>query len=439
MNAEGLTKRHQLDGGPDGDPVRSPAVPRFLTDISPLREFRDFRYVWTGQVVNQFGSQLTLIALQKQLFDLTDSKLELGLLGAAQLVPLVASSVVGGTVADTFDKRRILLITQLLMALCSVGLALNGLALNGHGGRPHVWPIFVLAALNAAVVGCDWPTRQAMVPAIVGPEKLESAIALNIMMFNIAMVFGPLVAGVLISASGVRAAYVVDSVTYLWCFAMISRIRPVKPRQGGAGVSLASIKEGFRYLGTQRLLQATFVADLNAMIFGMPRVLFPPMAKEVFKGGARTLGLLNSAPAIGALIAGLGSGWFGRVRRQGRAVIVCIVVWGIAIAGFGAVPWLWAAVVCLVVAGGADMVSAVYRSSISQKTATDEMRGRMSAIFISVVRGGPLVGDFEGGVVAQIGGTQFSAVSGGLACVVFMALIARVYPELRTYTNDLSK
>ena len=265
---------------------------------------------------------------------------------------------------------------------------------------------------------------------------LEAAIALNIMMFNIAMVFGPMVGGVLIKASGVELAYWVDAATYGWAFVMMSRMRSVKPLGGGVGVSVEAIKDGFRYVRKHRLLQSTFVADLNAMVFGMPRVLFAPMATEVFRGGAGTLGLLTAAPAVGAVVAGLGSGWLGRVRRQGRAVILSIVIWGFAIAGFGLTSWLWFALLCLAVAGGADMVSAVYRSSISQNITTDEMRGRTSAIFVAVVRGGPLVGDFEGGAVAQIAGSQVSAVSGGLACVGFMGVIARAYPELRNFVKE---
>lgn len=400
---------------------------KVLLDITPLRENRDFRYVWTGQVVNQLGSQLTLLAMNAQLYGLTNSKLQLGLLGAAQLVPLLVFSMLGGTLADTYDRRKILLIGQLLMAATSVGLALN---------TNHVWPIFAIASIQAGLLGVDWPTRTATTATVLGDRHRESGFALNSLIFNFSMIVGPLLGGVAIRISGVRAAYLFDVVSYLWAFAFTTKVRPLPPVGQPAGVSLESIKDGFRYLRTQRVLQASFVADLNAMVFGMPRALFAPMAKEVFKGGAQTLGVLTAAPAVGAVVGTLVSGWLQRVVRQGRAVIICIVIWGLAIVGFGLSKSLWIAVVMLAIAGGADMVSAVFRNAISQRTATDEMRGRMSSIFIAVVRGGPLVGDYEAGQVAALTSTQFSVVSGGLACVGFMGLIALAYPELRHYRRD---
>ena len=397
---------------------------KVFLDITPLRVNRDFRLVWSGQVVNQLGSQLTLLALNAQLYALTHSKLELGLLGAAQLGPLVVCSIIGGTIADTYDRRRILLVMQLLMAVTSAGLALNS-----HS----VWPIFVLASIQAGLLGVDWPTRQATTATVVGPDSRVAAFALNSVVFNSAQVFGPLLGGLLVKLSGVRLAYGLDVVSYLWAFAFTSRMRPLPPTGKPAGVSIKAIGDGFRYLRTQRLLQASFVADFNAMVFGMPRALFAPMAFEVFKGGAGTLGILTAAPAAGALIGGFLTGWVTRIVRQGRAVIVCIVIWGLAIAGFGLSKMIWLGVLFLGIAGAADMVSAVFRNAISQDTATDEMRGRMSSIFIAVVRGGPLVGDYEAGQVAALTSTQFSVVSGGLFCVGFMGLVALAYPELRRY------
>ena len=404
---------------------------KVFLDITPLRVNRDFRFVWTGQVVNQLGSQLTLLALNAQLYALTKSKLALGLLGAAQLVPLVVCSIVGGTIADTYDRRKILLVMQILMAITSAGLALNG-----HS----VWPIFVIAAIQSGLLGVDWPTRSATTATIVGPDLRVAAFALNSVVFNSAQVFGPLLGGLLVKASGPRLAYVVDVASYLWAFTFTSLVRPMPPSGKPAGVSIAAIADGFRYLRTQRLLQSTFVADLNAMVFGMPRALFAPMAYEVFKGGAGTLGVLTAAPAVGALVGGFLTGWVSRIVRQGRAVIVCIVIWGVAITGFGFSKVLWLGVVFLGIAGAADMVSAVFRNAISQETATDEMRGRMSSIFIAVVRGGPLVGDYEAGQVAALTSTQVSVVSGGLLCVGFRALIAWLYPELRRYRiGDLAR
>jgi MFS family permease len=394
-------------------------------DTSPLRESRQFRLLYVGQVVSFFGRQLTVVASAIQIYDLTGSSLQVGLLSGAQLGPLIVCSLYGGSLADQHDRRRLLIVANLLLAATSAGLALNALL-----DAPLVWPLYVFTALSAGFSGLDSPTRSAAVPSLVRRDQIPAAAALNQVGIQVGQVLGPAAAGLVIAVSGVAAAYWIDVATFVVALGCLAMMAPMLPQGGGTKAGLRSIAEGLRYLRGERAVQGVFVIDINAMVFGMPRALFPQLASELFRGGAGTVGLLYAAPGAGALLAGLTTGWVGRVYRPGRAVLVAVAIWGAAITAFGLVSWLPLALICLAVAGGADVVSAVFRGTILQLQVPDRLRGRLSAVNIAVVTGGPRLGDLEAGSVAAATNARFSVVSGGLACVCGVAVIGRLLPEL---------
>jgi MFS family permease len=403
-------------------------VPRVLADVTPLRHSPNFRRLWLGQMVSGVGSQLTIVGVAYQTYRLTGSSLMVGLVSLVQFLPLLFGSLYGGAIADAHDRRRVLLVAQLALATTSLGLALNaGLA------HPLLWPLFVCTAASAAFQGLDLPARKAALPMIVSVDELPAANALQQVLFQLAAVVGPALAGLLIATSGLSVVYWCDVFSFGAAIAAVVMLPALVPRGGGTRAGLRSIAEGMRYLRHQRLLASTFLIDINAMVFGMPRALFPALGTGLYGGGAGTVGLLYAAPAGGALLGALMTGWVGNVRRQGRAVVVAVVVWGAAIAVFGLIPILWIGLVLLALAGAADVISAVFRNAILQTTVPERLQGRLSGVFTAVVTGGPRLGDAEAGTVAAVAGVQASVVSGGLACVAGVGAIVWKIPELWSY------
>lgn len=406
-------------------------MPKVLADITPLRESPDFRRLFLGQMVSFLGTQLVQVAVAVQVYRLTHSSLAVGLVSLAQLGPLVVGTIVGGAVADAVDRRQLLRIMQVWLALTSVGLAFNAMR-----DRPALWPLYVLSSAAAGLSGFDRPARSAAIPNIVRRDLLPAAYALWQVLLQVGGVAGPAIAGLLLARTSAATVYWVDVVTYAAAFIAVTRMRPLPPEGGGVKAGAGSILEGFRYVKANRTLQGTFVIDLNAMIFGLPRALFPALGFTFFGGGAATVGLLYAAPGAGALVAAVFTGWISGVRRQGLAVLVSVVVWGLAIAVFGLIPWLPLALVLLALAGAADVVSAVFRNTILQLTVPDAIRGRLSAMHIAVVTGGPRIGDLEAGVVAAATSNQVSVVSGGIVCALGVLAVARRYPELTRYRSS---
>jgi MFS family permease len=414
---------------PGSGPARAePARRRLFVDISPLRESRDYRLLFAGQVVSWLGRQVTVVAVPYQVFVLTKSSFAVGLVGLANLGPLVAMSLAGGAVADAVDRRKLLLVTQVLLALTSVGLAVNAML-----ARPALWPLYVLSSLAAGLQGVDLPTRNAMVPKMVGRERIPAASALGQLVMQVGLVAGPALAGLIIAQVSMASAYWLDVATFGVAIAAVLAIRPQPPEGGGTRAGVASVREGLAYLRGRRLLVSTFLIDIDAMVFGMPRALFPALGTTLYGGGAATVGLLYAAPGAGALVGALLTGWVGSVRRQGRAVIWAVLGWGAAIAVFGLVPWLPLGLALLALAGAADVISAVFRNTILQVTVPDALRGRLSSVHIAVVTGGPALGDVEAGTVAALTSPATSVVSGGVACMVGVALLHRLIPELAAY------
>lgn len=399
---------------------------KVLVDVAPIRHSRDFRLLFSGQLVSTLGTQLTAVAVPYQVYQITHSSLDVGLVSLAQLIPLVVFSMVGGVLADTHDRRRVLVVTELLMAATSTGLAVNG-----GLGHPELWPLFVLTAVSGGLAGFDRPAFNSAIPRLVPTSDLAAAYALWQVQFQIGIVVGPSVAGLILAGGGAAPVYWVDVATFVVSFLSVLGQRPQPPAPDAPSPGWRSVGEGFAYLRGRPVIQGVYLLDIDAMVFGMPRALFPALGLNFFHGGAEAVGFLYAAPGAGALIGALTTGWVNAVRRQGRAVIVAVMAWGAAIAVFGLVDVLWVAIILLAVAGWADVVSAVFRNTILQTVVPDSLRGRLSAIQIAVVQGGPRLGDLESGSVASGFGTSFSVVSGGVACVAGAALLALALPGFR--------
>jgi Transmembrane secretion effector len=405
---------------------------RLFIDLTPLRRSRDFRFLIGGELVSVLGTQLTTVAVPYQVYRLTHSSLDVGLVSLAQLFPLIAGSLLGGSVVDAMDRRRLLMVAQLLPALCSAGLALNA------DLGPALWPLFVLPAVSAGFSPLDNAGRSAIIPRLVRRSELSTANAMFQALYQFGLVVGPAVAGLLLAGAGVRFVYWMDVASFGAALLGAFLMSPQPPRDAvTARPGLRSVVEGLRYIRGRQALQGAYLIDINAMVFGMPRALFPALAAGLFGGGATTLGLLYAAPGAGALIGALTTGWVSRIRRQGLAVIVAVIVWGAAITGFGLVRWLpaalalGAALALLAVAGCADVISAVFRATIVQLAVPDALRGRLAGVQIAVVTGGPRIGDLEAGAVATGFGNTFSVVSGGLACMVGALVLAQLLPGFR--------
>lgn len=398
-----------------------------LMDLTPLRRSRDFRALIGGLGVSTLGNQLTQVAVPYQVYALTHSSLQVGMASLAQLFPLILGSLWGGSLVDSLDRRKVLLAVEALGALLSACLAVN----SDLG--PSLWPLFVFPSLSAALSGIDSAARNAMVPDMVGLRLVPAANAMFQVLFQTGSIAGPAAAGLLLAGAGVRVVYWLDVGTFAVALIAVAAISPRPP--SGAGTSRPgwrSMVEGFRFVGRSQRLQGAYLIDVNAMVFGMPRALFPALGITVFGGGATAVGLLYAAPGFGALIGAVTTGWVGRVRRQGLAVITAVVVWGLAITLFGLVRFLPLALVLLAVAGWADVISAVFRSTIIQFSGPDNMRGRLMGVQMAVVTGGPRLGDLEAGAMATAFGDTVSVVSGGLACVAGALLLARLLPGFRS-------
>jgi MFS family permease len=402
---------------------------RITVDVQPLRESRDFRLLTAGSLITGLGTQATLVALPYQVFVITGSAFLTGLIGAAELGPLVVASLFGGALADRFDRRRMLVFCQI--ALVAIAAAL---AVAAATGPPPIWILFVLAAAMAGASAIERVVRSATVPNTVSNESLPAAISLTYGLYQLTQVAGPAVGGVLIALSSLTVPYSVDAVSCLGMAGAALMMSPQPPLAVAAHEPvLRSIRSGLAYLRKLPAVTAGFVMDLSAMTFGMPRALFPVLSLTVYHAGAAGTGLLYAAVAAGSTIAALTTGWMSHARRLGRIALVAVAFWGIFIALAGLVNTLWPAAILFALAGAADSVSAVCRSTMMQVLTPDRMRGRISSVFSLVVAGGPRLGDVESGTVAALVTPAFSVVSGGLICLASVGLVALGFPQLAAY------
>ena len=401
-----------------------------LPDTAPLRESRSFRLLWIGQLISLSGSQLRLVALPYQIFLLTGSSLAVGLIGVFQAVPLLLLSLFGGVIADAVDRRRLLLITQ--TGLAAVSLAL---AIATQSGFASVPLLYVLTATGACFSALDNPTRASLAPTLVERRLIRAAMALNQTIFQFALVVGSVLAGIVIARFGLAGAYWLDVGSFGASFIAVWMMRTPPRAPTERQPVVRSLVEGIRYLGATRILLATMSLDFLATFFGSPRALFPYYADRVFHVGPEGLGLLYASMGAGALVAAVASGWTARVQRQGWTILVAVAVWGLSIALFGVLDerMFVLALVLLAIANGADAVSSIFRGTILQTVVPDALRGRLNAINIMFVLGGPQLGQFESGAVAALWSPVASVVTGGVACVASVFAVAAWIPEIARY------
>jgi predicted MFS family arabinose efflux permease len=408
-------------------------LPKIAVDLSALRASRDLRLLVLGNWVTGLGTQAALVALPFQIYEQTRSAFLTGLLGAVELVPLVTFALVGGAFADRFDRRRLLLLDQIALILCATALAL----LIWRHGDPPLAGLYVLGGLLAGFGAVQNVGRSAIVPNLVDPAHLRSALAVNFGLFQLTLVVGPAVGGVLIGLLGTGAVLAIDAVS---CLAMVAALIPMAPQppqsSGERPPVRRSIAEGLRFVRTKEALMGSFAIDLVAMTFGMPRALFPVLAVSVYHAGPEGTGLLFASVSAGATVAALTTAWLERARRLGLIVLWAVIVWGVAIALAGLAGTIVVAALLLAAAGAADSVSAVCRSTINQSVTPDALRGRMSSVFSLVVTSGPRLGDVESGAVAALAGVRFSVVSGGLACIAGAVAVVAAFPALIRYDAE---
>ena len=403
-------------------------------DLSPLRDSVPFRALWIGQVVSLVGTQMRLVAIPFQVYEITGSTVAVGLIGLVEVVPLIIFSIIGGAIADAFDRRKV-------MALATLGLMLDSIALAALSfwGEPSLWTLYALTALGSAMEAIDRPPRTAILPDLVPEHHLPAAMALRQVSYQITHIAGPAVGGLVIAVFGgpgwVHAA---DALTFVAVLVALRWVPSIPPGTSGDGrenrVTLRSVAEGMSFTLRSPLIGSIFIFDLIAMIFGMPRAVFPQLAAETFHLGPPGLGFLYAAPSVGALVGALTTGWVNRVRHQGRAVLIAVGVWGVAIALAGLSLFsLVLTLFFLAVAGAADVVSAVFRGTMLLEATPVNLRGRVNALNQMVVSGGPRLGDVEAGLLAGAIGAGSSVVVGGVACLVGTAAVAARFKQMRAY------
>ncbi|WP_372492092.1 MFS transporter [Kineosporia corallincola] len=398
--------------------------------------------MWSGTFLSSIGSQLTNVAVGLQVYDLTGSTFKVGLVGLVALVPLIVFGLYGGSIVDAFDRRRVIITSStglFTMALC--------FALQAWAGLEQLWLLYLLVAVQSGFWAVNSPARMAILPRLLPAPMLPAANALSGLANSVGMTLGPLLAGFWVSWFGFGGTYFSEVVLLGVALTTLVALPPMPPVGEVRRSGLGSVLEGLNYLRTRPNVRMTFVVDLIAMIFAMPRVLFPALGAAVIGGGAETAGILAAGIATGAVLAGVFSGPLGRVRRQGLAVLVAIVAWGSSITLFGLVVglssgplpdggarWLlWPAFALLAVSGMADSISGVFRSTILQAATPDQMRGRLQGVFVVVVAGGPRLGDLVVGSAADLTGEGVAAVAGGLTCIALVVLMGLLQPRFARY------
>ena len=410
-------------------------MPRLFADLTPLKVSTDYRRIWAALSISNIGQQMTALAVGFQVYNLTHSSFAVGLVGLFQLVPLIGFGLYGGMLSDVHDRRMLGLLTALGLMGCSLVLLVQSVL-----DVRSVVLLYLVVAVQSAFFAVGNPARSSIIPRLVGRDLLPAANALGMLAWSVGFTMGPLLGGAVIAASGgsFTAAYAVDVVAFTTVVYAMWRLPAILPEgDTPTKAGWAAVRDGITFLRGKKNLQMSFYVDIAAMVFGMPRALFPAIAFAFFPDdvamAATAVGLLSAAPAVGAAISGIVSGPLGHVRRQGLAVVLSVFAWGLSIAVFGLVHTLWVACVFLAVAGAADNVSAVFRSTILQSATPDEFRGRLQGIFTVVVAGGPRLGDLESGTVAALFGETFSVVSGGIACIVLTAALVAAMPQFLAY------
>lgn len=408
------------------------ALRAVLPDLAPWRSSRDFRILWCAGVVTMFGSFLTMVALPFQLKELTGSPVAVGALGAVELVPLVVFGLYGGALADSADRRMLVIVSEAGMGLVTVGLLADSLL-----PHPWVWPLYAAGGISSALVGIQRPALDAIIPRIVPHDQLSAAAALNALRFQIGGVAGPAAAGLIIAYSGVQTAYALDALTFAAAVTLDLRLQPSPAGHEAPRPSLKRIFEGAHYAWSRKELLGTYAVDIVAMLFAFPLALFPFLADRL--DATWSLGLMYAALPLGSALVSATSGWTRRVHRHGRMVAGAAMCWGAAMALAGWVHDVWLVLLFLTVAGGFDMVSGIFRSTLWNQTIPDELRGRLAGIELLSFSAGPQLGQARSGAVAAWTSVRTSVWSGGLACVAAVGLLALALPKLMSYDARTSE
>jgi len=406
-------------------PARRGLMRALVIDHTPLAASRDYRLLFIGQFVSGFGSAIGYVVLPWQMYRLTRSTFAVGMLGVVEFVPMLGVALIGGALADYIDRRRLVLLAELgMMTACII------LVFNSTLPAPHTWVLFLVAALTAALNAIHRPSLEALTPRLVDPEHIPAVSALSSVRYNFNFIVGPSIAGVIAASWGAAPAFAINALAFTASIVALLMIRsvpvPTNPDQPG----LKAIAEGLEYARSRQELLGTYLIDVNAMFFGMPMALFPAIAESF---GNASVGLFYSAPSVGSLIVTLTSGWAKRINRHGLAVTVAATAWGAAIIGFGLAGRLWLALFFLALAGGADMISGLFRLTIWNQTIPDHLRGRLAGIEMISYLTGPYLGNGEAGLVASLFGLRASVVSGGVMCVAGSGLLALILPKFLRY------
>ena len=396
-----------------------------ILDISPLRKYRDYRLLYTGQLVSLFGSMVTTVAVPVQVYNLTHSSFIVGLLGTVQLAPLLIFALLGGAYADSMDRRRLLVVSEILLALGSAALMINALV-----SHPSVILVFVVSASMSALNGFHRPALDALTPRLVERQDLRAVAALSSLRFSISSIVGPALGGLLIWKLGMASTYAIDVVSFVISLVALASIRSM-PEKEKVKASLGSIVQGMRYAISRPELIGTYVVDMMAMTFAMPMALFPAMAEGW--GGPVAVGWLYAAMPIGALLATLLSGWTSKIDRHGVYVVIGAAIWGVAIIGLGFSHSLVAALIFLAIAGAGDNISVIFRSAIWNETIPTEFRGRLAGVEMISYLSGPMLGNTRAGWVASISSNGYSIVSGGFICLAGVLICIPLLPAFWKY------
>jgi MFS family permease len=409
-------------------------VAKFAIDLTPLRKYPDFRNLWTAGLISYFGSMITFVALPFQLKELTGSYLAVGLLGAVEVIPLIAFGLYGGVLADSVDRKKMVWATE-AGALILVAILLGNSLLD----NPSIAVIYIVAALFAVVNGLQRPSMDAMLPRLVSHEDLPAASALLSLRWQLGVIVGPTIGGIIFSTFSITVGFGLDIATYLVSLAFLARVRAIPPIKEAEKPSLAALFDGVKYAFRRKDLLGTYIIDLAAMTLAMPMALYPFWADELQAPWA--LGMFYAAITVGSVVVTLTSGWIRTYRFHGRAVILAAMGWGLAIAASGLSNSLIIVLFCLTVAGASDMVSALFRGAIWNQTIPDELRGRLAGIELLSYSVGPLLGQLRAASVASATTLSFSVTSGGLMCVVVVAFLALFLPKMWKYdvqTNEFA-
>jgi MFS family permease len=416
---------------PDERWVTAVRAGRLLADVRPLREVPAFRRLWAGSVLSAVGGALTWFAVPLQVYDITRSPFAVGALGIAQLIPTITIGLLGGTVADAVDRRKLMLVVTCGSAATSAGLAAQAFA-----GLRSVWLLYAIAAMSSALSAINAPVRRTLITSLLPAGQLTAGLALDRLSSQIMLTAGPALAGLITAGFGLRVCYLADAVSFAGSLYGVARL-PALPRSAGAArPGPRAVAAGVRYIGRSHVLMGAFLADLNATVFGLPVALFPAINAERYGGDPRTLGLFTTAIGVGGLISAALSGPLGRVVRQGRAMLGAVAVWGAAFAGFAIAPALWLTLLMLAIAGAADTFTVVFRGTIVQQTTPGEFRGRVTAAdYVVGVSGGQL-GNLEAGALGSLTSPVISALAGGLITVAGAAVIGLALPAFARYRSE---